>query len=158
MLDETLILSVIQRSQEEQKQHKLWYEQSQIPPPGDRKVSVLFMEADGIYIHLQREQQKHYAIAYEGWQILNDGSYGLVNKRVYSRGNEDISFWQGAGLEFDKYWDFSHIQLIVLGGDDADWINAGKEEMGYCIRQLFYAHADKVGRMEMTYMQRYEKD
>jgi len=116
------------------------------------------MEADGIYIHLQREQQKHYAIAYEGWQILNDGSYGLVNKRVYSRGNEDISFWQGAGLEFDKYWDFSHIQLIVLGGDDADWINAGKEEMGYCIRQLFYAHADKVGRMEMTYMQRYEKD
>jgi hypothetical protein len=26
--------------------------------------------------------------------------------------------------------------LIVLGGDDADWLNAGETEMGYCVRQL----------------------
>ena len=41
-----------------------------IPPPGERKVSILYMEADGLWVRLQREEKEHYelksAIACEG--------------------------------------------------------------------------------------------
>lgn len=124
----------------EKKQHESWYEDGSIPPPGERKVSILYMEADGLWVHLQREKQKHYelksAIAYEGWEHHPDDSYSLINKKVYCHGDDSIPFWQLSGIHFDKYWDLDSVKLIVLGGDDADWINAGESEMGYCVRQL----------------------
>jgi len=59
-----------------------------------------------------------------------------LNKKVYCHGDDSIPFWQLAGIHFDKYWDLGSVNLIVLGGDDADWINAGEREMGYCVRQI----------------------
>ena len=42
------------------------------PPPGDRVVPTLYVEADGVWVHLQREGQRYYevksAIADEGWR------------------------------------------------------------------------------------------
>ena len=125
---------------EEKKQHKSWYGDGIIPPPGERKVSILYMEADGLWVRLQREEKEHYelksAIAYEGWERHEDDSYSLLNKKVYCHGEDSIPFWQLSGIHFDKYWDLGSVKLIVLGGDDADWINAGESEMGYCVRQL----------------------
>ena len=37
---------------------------------------------------------------------------------------------------FHRYWDLSHTDVIVLGGDDADWINDGIDTRGLCVRQL----------------------
>ena len=125
---------------EDKKQHESWYKDGIIPPPGERKVPILYMEADGLWVRLQREDKEHYelksAIAYEGWERHEDDSYSLLNKKVYSHGNDSIPFWQSAGIHFDKYWDLGSVNLIVLGGDDANWINAGESEMGYCVRQL----------------------
>jgi len=122
------------------RKHKLWYIEGNISPPGKRKVSILYMEADSLWIRLQQEEQDHYelknAIAYEGWERHPDDRYSLLNKKVYCHGDDSIPFWQLAGIHFDKYWDFGLVDLIVLGGDDADWINAGESEMGYCVRQL----------------------
>ncbi len=137
--------------EEEKKQHKSWYEDGSIPPPGERKVPIkvpiLYMEADGLWVHLQREKQKHYelksAIAYEGWEHHPDDSYSLLNKKVYCHGDDNIPFWQSAGIHFDKYWDLGSVETIVLGGDDADWINAGESEMGYCVRQLDGFHLSR---------------
>jgi hypothetical protein len=28
------------------------------------------------------------------------------------------------------------VELIVLGGDDAGWINSGVDELPYCVRQM----------------------
>ena len=57
---------------EEKKHHKSWYKDGNIPLPGERRVSILYMEADGLRIRLQREAKKYYelksAIAYEGWE------------------------------------------------------------------------------------------
>jgi len=75
-------------------------------------------------------------LAYEGWEHHEDDSYSLLNKKVYCHGDDSIPFWQSAEIHFDKYWDLGSVNLIVLGGDDADWINAGESEMGYCVRQL----------------------
>jgi hypothetical protein len=132
---------------EEKKQHKSWYKDGNIPPPGERKVSILYMEADGLWIRLQREDKNHYelkgSIAYEGWEHHSDDSYSLLNKKVYCHGDDSIPFWQLAGIHYDKYWDLGFVNLIVLGGDDADWINAGESEMGYCVRQLDGFHLSR---------------
>ena len=49
---------------EEEKQHESWYEDGVIPPPGERKVSILYMEADGLWVRLQREDKEHYELCY----------------------------------------------------------------------------------------------
>ncbi|MBM3210940.1 hypothetical protein FJZ33_01885 [Candidatus Poribacteria bacterium] len=52
-----------------------------LPEPGKRKVPILFIEADGIWVHNQREDQKHYelknGIVYEGWECI--GNERLLN-------------------------------------------------------------------------------
>jgi hypothetical protein len=133
------------------------FKDGSLPPPGRRKVPVLYTEADGVYVHLQREgQQKHCelksAIAYEGWERLpqKQERYRLVNKKVYChvncRGDEsgdgeglNIPFWDGAGIEWHKHWDLGYTKLVVLGGD-AQWIDKGVAELGFCIRQLSGFH------------------
>jgi hypothetical protein len=126
--------------------------EGRLPPGGDRKVSTLFVEADGIQVHLQRENQERYelksAIAYEGWELLpqTDERYRLVSKKIYCQGDNNIPFFEGASLLWDRYWDMSCLELIVLGGDDADWISKGEEELPCCIRQLDGFHLSRSCR------------
>ena len=47
---------------QEKKQHESWYEEDIIPSAGERKVSILYMEADGLWIRLQREEKEHYEL------------------------------------------------------------------------------------------------
>jgi hypothetical protein len=117
------------------------FEEGRGLPPGAQGVPVLFMEADGVWVHLQREPQKHYevksSVAYEGWQRPPQGEerYTLVGKRHYSQGNEAIPFWEGASLEFDRQGDLSQVKLVVLGGDGASWIDQGLEYFPGAVRQ-----------------------
>jgi len=62
-------------------------------------VKVLYTEADGVWVHLQREGQSHYelksGICYEAWRRLpqKEERYELVNKRVYCQSK--LSVQQG---------------------------------------------------------------
>lgn len=58
---------------------------------GERKVLVLFEEADGVYVNLQRKDRKgshkekaeiKVGIAYDGWKRTRKGCYELVDKVV----------------------------------------------------------------------------
>jgi hypothetical protein len=142
-----LLQEVTQDAIDSEKQEwKSCFEDGSIPPPGDRKVDVLYTEADGIYINLQQEDQEHYelknAIAYEGWEPIPGGEerYELVGKKVYSHGDDSIPFWDGAGLEWNRWWDLGYAKLIVVGGDDANWIDKGTDELGFSVRQLSGFH------------------
>jgi hypothetical protein len=137
--------------QEEKKEWEDCFLRGKHPPPGAGKARVLYVEADGVRVHLQREwkkgkKQKHYelknAIAYEGWERLSqkEERYRLVNKRVYCHGDESMPFWDGAGLALHKHWDLGYTELVILGGDDANWIDKGIDELGFCIRQLSGFH------------------
>jgi hypothetical protein len=103
---------------------------------------VLYTEADGLWIHHQQEDQKHYelknAIAYEGWERIpgKEERYRLVGKKIYCHGDDSTPFWDGAGLEWHKWWDLGYAKLIVVGGDDAEWIDKGTDELGFSVRQL----------------------
>lgn len=118
------------------------YERGELPPGGERKVSILFSEGDGTFIHLQREKQKDYeikqAIGYEGWEKLSgkEERYKLTGKRFYCHANEEIPFWEGVSLEWSRNWDLSYPMQIVIGGDGANWIDKGLEEFARSVRQL----------------------
>jgi len=118
------------------------YERGEIPSGEDKKVPILFSEGDGVFVHLQQEEQKHYevkqAIAYEGWEKISgkEERYKLIGKRVYCQANEKIPFWEGASLEWAKVWDLSSLKEIVIGGDGAKWIDSGIGEFSGSIRQL----------------------
>ena len=131
---------------------KSCFEDGSLSPPGDRRVDVLYTEADGIWINLQQEEQEHYelknAIAYEGWSPIPGHSerYQLVGKRIYSHCDNNIPFWEGAGLEWHKWWDLGYTSLIVVGGDDAQWIDKGTDELGFSVRQLDGFHLARACR------------
>jgi hypothetical protein len=155
----SLLQSVAESAiQGEKQEHSACFGEGSLSPPGRGKSPILYTEADGIYIRLQREKdrngkrRKHYelksCIAYEGWERLpqRQERYRLVNKKVYCHGDDSIPFWDGAGLMLHRYWDLSYTKLIVLGGDDANWINDGMGAMGFCVRQLDGFHIARYCR------------
>lgn len=146
-----LSVSTIHRALQEvsqsaiQSEEREWtdcFQHGKYPTPGQRKSPFLYTEADGIWLHLQREKQKHcelkVGIAYDGWERLSQAQerYRLVNKRVYCHSDGSMPFWDGAGLAWHKHWDLGYTNLIVVNGDDANWIDSGTDAMGFCIRQL----------------------
>jgi hypothetical protein len=134
----------------EREEWRALYERGELPPSDGRKVTILFSEGDGTFIHLQREEQKQYevkqAIAYERWERLpgKDVRYELIGKRVYCQANEKIPFWEGASLEWSRKWDLSYPREIIIGGDGASWIDKGTGEFAYAIRQLDGFHLASV--------------
>ena len=140
----------------EEAECKACFAEGHLPPSGEGKAPVLYIEADGLWVHLQREKQKHYelksAIAYEGWERLpqKEERYRLVNKKVYCYSvdseSSSIPFWDGASLEWHKWWDLGYTNLVVLGGDGANWIDKGVGELPFSIRQLSGFHLSRSCR------------
>lgn len=83
---------LLQRVGAQAVQEEVWkkcFEDGEDVAEGERVVDVLYTEADGVWIHLQREEQKHYevksGIVYEGWKKIRpsqDDRYSLEGKRV----------------------------------------------------------------------------
>jgi hypothetical protein len=128
--------------EEEKTDCQAVYERGELLTSEGHKVPILFTEMDGVWIHTQREEQKHYevkqAICYEGWEKLpvKGERYRLMGKRVYCQGNEEIPFGEGASLEWSKKWDLGYVKEIVVGGDGAKWIDSGTEAIPGAKRQL----------------------
>ena len=171
-LSKSTIHSTVQRVSEsciqhEKQEHDSCFDEGEVPPSGKGKSPILYTEADGIYIRLQREKdshgkkRKHYelksCIAYEGWERLpqTQERYRLVNKKVYCHGTSEMPFWDGAGLMLHRYWDLSYTDLIVLGGDDAGWINDGMDALFVFVNGMASTLPDTVdvaGRKVRWYM------
>jgi len=132
----------------EKAQWEACFQKGALPEHGKLKVPILFVEADGIWVHNQQEGQKHYelknGIVYEGWECIGDGRYALVNKHVYSHSDPSIPFWEGISLMMDRYWDMSSVKLFVIGGDGANWVETGKEEIPYSVFQASGFHLSRA--------------
>jgi hypothetical protein len=113
---------------------------------GEREVERLYIEADGVYVRLQRQPQSHLelrsAIAYEGWERLTGTreAYRLRGKRVYCHAGQPLPFWEGASLAWTRRWDVSRVREVIIGGDGAGWIRAGAEEFPAAIWHLDNFH------------------
>jgi len=141
----SLLTEISQKAIESEREtYRACFQQGKILKGGEKKASILYVESDGLYVHLQREgkRQEHLELKngmiYDGWKRLpqTEERYSLTNKRVYCQSDDSIPFWDGLSLISDKHWDMGYLKLIVLGGDDASWINKGAEELPYCVRQL----------------------
>ena len=133
---------------EEQERWEAQFERGEDMCEGRQIQDILYTEADGVWIHLQREEQKHYevkcGIAYRGWRRIAEDRYELVGKRVYAHGDDAIPFWEGASLEWAKQYALDRVKLFVVGGDGANWIRSGVEEFGNAIFQLDGFHLSRA--------------
>lgn len=115
---------------------------------GRQRADILYTEADGVWIHLQREERSHYevksGISYRGWRRVGADRYALVGKRVYAHGDDAIPFWEGASLEWSKQYALDRVKLFVVGGDGANWIRRGTEGLGNAVFQLDGFHLSRA--------------
>ena len=118
---------------EERERWEAQFERGEDVCDGQHREDILYTEADGVWIHLQREELNRHevrsGIAYRGWRQVAGGRYELEGKRVYAHGNESIPFWEGASLEWGKQYAMDAVKLFVVGGDGANWVREGAYEL-----------------------------
>ena len=133
---------------EELSRWKACFERGEDVCDGRSQTEVLYTEADGVWVHLQREDSKHYevksGVAYAGWRRVGDDRYELVGKRMYGHASERMGFWEGASIEWGKRRDLSRVKLFVVGGDGATWIRSGVGEFGDAVFQLDGFHLSRA--------------
>lgn len=133
----------------------------ELPPSEERQAQRLYVEADGVWIHLQRERQKQVevwsSITYEGWQAITPRRprspnppirYRLVHKRVFSDlAGRGRVFWQRHITALHHRYDLRSVTQWVLNGDGARWIDLGQGYLpGNCVRQLDRFHLARALR------------
>ena len=122
---------------------------------GERTVERLYMEADGVYVRLQRQPQKHLelcsAIAYEGWERMSGKRevYRLHEKQVYCHVGDRVSFWEGVSLGWAHKWDLRQVREVIIGGDGAAWVRAGAETFSGATWQLDGFHLARACRQAL---------
>ena len=86
---------------EDRERWEAQFERGEDMSEGQHRADILYTEADGVWIHLQREARKHYevksGIVYSGWRRVAEDRYELVGKRVYVHGDDAIAFWDQIG-------------------------------------------------------------
>jgi hypothetical protein len=120
--------------EQEEKQRRQVYEGGGLEGGGDRVVSRLFVEGDGVNIALQREKRKKaevkVAVAYEGWQEASKERYGVTGKTSYCGIASGSSFWELFSLKLSARYDLVKTGGIVVGGDGAGWVKSGANLLG----------------------------
>ena len=133
---------------EDRERWEAQFERGEDMSEGQHRADILYTEADGVWIHLQREARKHYevksGIVYSGWRRVAEDRYELVGKRVYVHGDDAIAFWEGASLEWARQYALDGVNLFVVGGDGANWIRRGTEEFGNAIFQMDGFHLSRA--------------
>lgn len=114
-------------------------------PEGKRRVPVLFVEADGYWVSMQREKDREVRmmVSHEGWQPRTPGSdeYELVNKSHYLQPDmQSEDFWDNASRHLYSIYDIDQKTLVVINGDRAKWIRKGVEYFPKAIYQVDRYH------------------
>ncbi len=93
---------------------------------GVKEAPVLFEEADGVYLRLQRESQDKaemkVGIAYDGWKQTGKDRYALDGKVVVAGFSEAKEFKQYREAAIAEKYNTDEIELRIMNADGADWI------------------------------------
>ena len=93
---------------------------------GEKEAPVLFEEADGVYIRLQREVQDKaemkVGIAYDGWKQTGKERYTLDGKVVVAGFSEAREFKQYREAAIAEKYNTDEIELRIMNADGAEWI------------------------------------
>jgi hypothetical protein len=96
---------------------------------GERKLSRLFIEADGKWIHLQRTPGERnlevkVGLAHEGWEMAGQDRWQLKEKQLHFEIRPGSPFWEGFSARLCQRYDLDETEVVV-GGDGAPWIADG---------------------------------
>ena len=105
---------------------------------GEREVSVLFEEADGIHLSMQGKsrpqrgngrKELRIGIAYEGWEPRYEGSeeYRTVGKTVFAGYHSGEEFQDLREATLAAKYNMDKVRYRILNGDGADWIRYDHE-------------------------------
>lgn len=103
---------------------------------GKKEVKVLFEEADGVWINMQRKDrptkgrkiEMKVAISYDGWKTVDKNRRELVNK-LASVGFENAKeFYKKKEKKIAAEYNVDEIEMRILNGDGASWIKNGIDE------------------------------
>lgn len=93
---------------------------------GEKEVSVLFEETDGIYVRLQREKQDKgeikVGIAYDGWKQTGKDRYKLDGKVVVAGFSKSKEFQDYREASIAKAYDLDEVEVRIMNADGAEWI------------------------------------
>lgn len=101
---------------------------------GNRQVPVLFEEADGVYLAIQKRDRKvkkrtsmelKIGVAYEGWEKRHPRAthYRTVGKLVYAGFMKGQNFHKTRNAVVGSKYDLDEVKVRVLNGDGASWIS-----------------------------------
>lgn len=150
---------------------------------GTKEIPVLFEEADGLWINLQgkdrKEQIEKYKatcekegkeykeptsvkselklhVSYEGWK-KDDKRHSLVNKMYIAGFMTSAELKQIRNAQIYQKYDVSKIELRILNGDGAPWINqlATKETIQQ--RDNFHIHQEIIRDIQEEYRRQLER-
>jgi len=116
----------------------------ELPRSQNKKVARLFVEGDGTFINLQRQNKRKAEVklitAHEGWERVGKNKYKLKDKTV-------LAGLDGADITWDRFTskllETYHPEVLsnlVIGGDGASWIKAGTSVFGDSTYQLDRFH------------------
>ena len=117
-------------------------------PEGKRRVPVIFIEADGYWVPLQKHTKDKLEVkmmvAHEGWQRKTPGSkeYELINKTHYVA-LDSQDFWENASRHLYCHYDIDEETMVVINGDRAPWIRQGVEHFPKAIYQADRYHVKR---------------
>ena len=95
--------------------------------PGKVRAPLLYCEADGVYLHLQREARKKaevkVGIFYTGKTAIAENRYRCEHKVATCQLGLSTRDWQVHLRELAfRHYNFDTVKLAVVGGDGADWV------------------------------------
>lgn len=116
----------------------------ELPQSQNRQVSRLFVEGDGTFINLQRQNKRKAEVklvtTHEGWERVGKGKYRLKNKTVLAGLDCADTTWDRFTAQLLKTYRPEVLSRLVIGGDGASWIKAGASTFAGSFYQLDRFH------------------
>ena len=121
----------------------------------DKEAPVLFEEADGVYVRLQKEKQKKgeikIGIAYDGWKETGKNRYTLDGKVVVAGFSKSKEFQEYREATIAKTYNLDETDVRIMNADGAEWIkNICDEDTVF---QLDPFHRNKAIKENIPYSQ-----
>jgi hypothetical protein len=115
---------------------------------GQKEVSILFEEVDGVYINIQgkdrpksgKKLEMKVAVAYEGWKEVSKNRFELVNKIACAGFEEASVFYKKKEAMIAEKFNVDEIQMRILNGDGAAWIKHGMDDTVHYQLDPFHKH------------------
>ena len=116
----------------------------ELPQSQNKKVTRLFVEGDGTFINLQRQNKRKAEVklvtTHEGWEQVGKNKYKLKNKTVFAGLNAADETWDRVTAALLKTYHPEVLSCLVVGGDGASWIKTGASLFGGSYYQLDRFH------------------